>query len=55
MKKKPKPMFRELCSAVSALFMHCISLNRGNNPRNKNSTSARKSPPDKEGALAKEK
>jgi hypothetical protein len=54
-KKNPKPILRELCSAVSALFMHCISLNKGNSPRNKKSTSALKRPPDKEGALAKEK
>jgi len=54
-KKKPKPMFRELCSAVSALFMHCISLTRGSRPKNIKSAAARKRPPDREGALANEK
>lgn len=54
-KKKPKPTFSELCSAVSALFMHCISLASGSNPKNRNKTAALTKPPDKEGALANEK
>jgi hypothetical protein len=54
-KKKPKPIFSALCSAVSALFMHCMSLTRGRSPRNRNRAAALTKPPDKDGALAREK
>jgi hypothetical protein len=35
--------------------MHCISLIRGKEPKNKKSPAARNKPPEREGALAREK
>jgi hypothetical protein len=54
-KKKESPKLRELCSAVSALFMHCKSLTRGKDPRKKKSKRIRSSPEESDFALAKEK
>lgn len=54
-KKNPNPILRDPCSAVSALFIHCISFIRGKQPKNKKSPPARSKPPEREGALAREK
>jgi len=54
-KKKARPTFKLLCSAVSALFMHCKSFISGKLPKNKKSTKILSSPEDKDFALAKEK
>lgn len=54
-KKKDKFIFKELCSAVSALFMHCKSFTSGSEPKKKNKRSMRSSPEESDFALAKEK
>lgn len=55
MKKNARFIFKELCSAVSALFMHCKSLTSGKDPRKKNKSKIRNNPDESDFALAKEK
>jgi hypothetical protein len=54
-KENERALLRELCSTVSTLLRHCISLMRGSPPRSANRTTIRRRPPDREEALANAK